>query len=459
MVYGHLIKDIVRLQSLHFQKNSQKKERKNAMAFTNFFKRWCFLIVVIYMSSVSLSFAQDVNHPSNVTIGGDLTVDGNVGMGTASPAARLNVRSGSDTEPVLKMTAAGNTSTRFLLERTGASAPDLIVTGGSGAVVGNVGIGTASPERALHVGTGAGQVTFGVGKETVQPKLNFSSGGARAVVGYNVTEDATHFSTASQVAASIEFGAGGSTIFRNDSAAVGGTAVPERMRLTNSGNVGIGTASPAARLNVWSGSDTEPVLKMTAAGNTSTRFLLERTGASAPDLIVTGGSGAVVGNVGIGTASPAAKLHVAGDAQVDGNIAAKYQDVAEWVPASTSLPPGTVVVIDPVEGNRVLLASQPYDTRVAGVVSPRPGILLGEPGDDKVKVAHSGRVKVKADSQYGPIEVGDLLVTSATPGYAMRSKPVDVNGISMHRPGTIVGKALEPLKDGKGEILTLLTLQ
>jgi len=66
---------------------------------------------------------------------------------------------------------------------------------------------------------------------------------------------------------------------------------------------------------------------------------------------------------------------------------------------------------------------------------------------------------VKADAEYGPIEVGDLLVASATPGYVMRSKPVDLNGISIHRPGTIIGKALEPLKEGQGEILTLVTLQ
>lgn len=87
------------------------------------------------------------------------------------------------------------------------------------------------------------------------------------------------------------------------------------------------------------------------------------------------------------------------------------------------------------------------------------GIILGEAGEDKVKVAHSGRVKVKVDATFGPIAVGDMLVSSATTGYAMRSTPLDVNGVAMHRPGTIVGKALEPLKEGQGEILTLLTLQ
>jgi len=29
----------------------------------------------------------------------------------------------------------------------------------------------------------------------------------------------------------------------------------------------------------------------------------------------------------------------------------------------------------------------------------------------------------------------------------------------MHRPGTLIGKALEPLEKGQGEILVLLSLQ
>ena len=51
------------------------------------------------------------------------------------------------------------------------------------------------------------------------------------------------------------------------------------------------------------------------------------------------------GNVGIGIASPESKLHVNGNVKVEGNIGAKYQDVAEWVPASGPLSAGTVVVI------------------------------------------------------------------------------------------------------------------
>ena len=166
------------------------------------------------------------------------------------------------------------------------------------------------------------------------------------------------------------------------------------------------------------------------------------------------------GNIGIG-AVPAVteKLHVAGNVVVDGNIGAKYQDVAEWVETAVPLEAGTVVIVDPTEPNRVLAAPRAYDTRVAGAVSRQPGLVLGEKSDSKAMVAQSGRVRVKADATYGAIKIGDLLVTSPNPGYAMRSKPIRVHGQSIHRPGTLLGKALEALPDGKGEILVLLTLQ
>lgn len=165
------------------------------------------------------------------------------------------------------------------------------------------------------------------------------------------------------------------------------------------------------------------------------------------------------GDVGIGTTTPTAKLDVNGSINVAGNINAKYQDVAEWVESSVRLAPGTVVIVDPVRANGVLPSSKAYDTRVAGAVSAQPGLLLGESREDKAMVAQSGRVRVKVDAAYGAIRIGDLLVTSPTPGYAMRSTPMKVAGQSLHRPGTLLGKALEALPSGKGEILVLLTLQ
>jgi hypothetical protein len=172
------------------------------------------------------------------------------------------------------------------------------------------------------------------------------------------------------------------------------------------------------------------------------------------------------GNVTIGTPTQVTgkKLYVNGDVQVDGsvigtNIRAQYQDVAEWVPSAENLAPGTVVVVDKVTGNTVTASTTAYDTSVAGVVSEQPGIILGQASASKEQVATTGRVRVRVDATKSAIRLGDLLVTSDLPGTAMKSAPIDIGGVSIHRPGTIVGKALEPLDAGIGEILVLLSLQ
>ncbi len=96
---------------------------------------------------------------------------------------------------------------------------------------------------------------------------------------------------------------------------------------------------------------------------------------------------------------------------------------------------------------------------VAGVVSEKPGIALGESGANKVLVATTGRVLVNVDASNGPIHIGDLLVTSDVPGLAMKSEPITIGNRKMHMPGTLIGKALEPLEKSSGRILVLLSLQ
>ena len=236
---------------------------------------------------------------------------------------------------------------------------------------------------------------------------------------------------------------------------LGGSSYSNTAGVFMNGNVGIGTTAPGHTLQVE-----------TAAAGQAAGFFRNLDGGQ--DVHVRLANAAVVGtaavfmggNVGIGTETPdsSAKLHVVGSIKVDGNINAKWQDVAEWVDARGRLQAGTVVVI--AEGEDVVQASQKdYDTAVAGVVSLNPGLILGTGGPGRALVAHSGRVRVDVDATYGAIAPGDLLVTSPTAGYAMKSEPVDVGGVPLHRPGTVLGKALEPLASGKGQILVLLTLQ
>jgi len=254
----------------------------------------------------------------------------------------------------------------------------------------------------------------------------------------------------------------------------------------NTGKVGIGTTAPVSKLHIVSGTDvgtallnldtgvhggTQMVVYGTANNESGFDMSVYRAGAYASRLGVNS-FGAVylqsgTGSVGIGTSTPNASYkldvngntNVTGDLNVTGNINAKYQDMAEWVESSQLLPAGTVVVLDQTKSNQVVASSQAYDTSVAGVISLQPGITLGEKTDTKVLVATTGRVKVKVDATSAPIHVGDLLVTSDVAGLAKKSEPLLLGGVQIHRPGTLIGKALEPLEKGTGEILVLLSLQ
>ncbi|MEK6324699.1 MAG: hypothetical protein AABN33_23910 [Acidobacteriota bacterium] len=251
------------------------------------------------------------------------------------------------------------------------------------------------------------------------------------------------------------------------------TSVSGNTYLNNlSDKVGIGTATPGEKLHVVGGvnvsGSSAGFNAFPRGGSGAIHVWYNPTGESSVFWSSSNGDLVTIqnaGNVGIGITAPTTKLHVVGNGYftgsltVDGNIAAKYQDLAEWVPAKNAISAGTVVVLDPEHSNHVLASSHSYDTRVAGVVSANPGVLLGEGGPGKVMVATTGRVRVKVDATNAPIRVGDLLVTSDKEGIAMRSLPLDLGGTPIHRPGTLIGKALEPLDKGVGEILVLLSLQ
>lgn len=180
---------------------------------------------------------------------------------------------------------------------------------------------------------------------------------------------------------------------------------------------------------------------------------------SAARLAITAAGRVNIGAVDGSPVGASDKLVVYGDATVTGNIAAKYQDVAEWVPSAEQYEAGTVVVLNPTQNNSVQASATPYDSTVAGVVSAKPGLILGEAGDSKLMIATTGRVKVKVDATAAPIKIGDLLVTGSKAGFAMKSQPVDIAGRKFHQPGTVIGKALEPIDKGTGEILVLLSMQ
>ncbi len=148
------------------------------------------------------------------------------------------------------------------------------------------------------------------------------------------------------------------------------------------------------------------------------------------------------------------KVDVSGNVYADGTYGSPASDFAEMLPAVDGLEPGDVLVIGP--DGKLSRSTTPYATNVAGVYSTRPGFVGGSSegvqSAGKVPLAVVGVVPVKACTENGPIQPGDLLVSSSTPGCAMKAGP--------NPPvGTVIGKALEGLEEGTDVIKMLVMLQ
>jgi hypothetical protein len=381
------------------------------------------------------------NNASGADAGNDFTVyplvltnGGNVGVGTAAPGHKLDVQGGSINSSA-GLCIAGDCKTAWSQVGGGGGSSQWTGTSSIYYNGGNVGIGTTSPSDPLHIDSAAG---WGL-------RLRYPGNGVYLRM------------SANQVSAYNSAGVG-SDLFLN----------------VDGGKVGIGTTTPASNLQIGSqapGATGTPVTmslggSYSSSAGSNLKLKLYDDGVASN----TYGIGVSSGSMDFGVHSSATYKWYAGgvskmtltsngDLSVTGTIAAKYQDVAEWVPSSQQLAAGTVVVLDTTKSNQVVSSTTGYDTRVAGVISAQPGITLGESGEGKVLVATTGRVRLKVDASRGPIQIGDLLVTSDVPGVAMKSEAVNLGGVQFHRPGTIIGKALEPLAKGQGEILVLLSLQ
>jgi hypothetical protein len=120
--------------------------------------------------------------------------------------------------------------------------------------------------------------------------------------------------------------------------------------------------------------------------------------------------------------------------------------------------PGDVLVVSASGSGTAERASMAYSPAVLGVYSAAPAFVggrtvTGDAAAGGVPIAILGVVACKVSAENGSIRPGDLLVTSATPGHAMRADR------ERTLPGTILGKALQSLDSGTGLIQVLVTLQ
>jgi hypothetical protein len=153
------------------------------------------------------------------------------------------------------------------------------------------------------------------------------------------------------------------------------------------------------------------------------------------------------------------RVWVGGELAVGGDILLANADCAEdfdVVNASTATA-GTVMVI----GDDGVLepSSRAYDRCVVGVISGagdyKPGLILDKQAssENRQPIALLGKVCCKVTAEFGAIDAGDLLTTSPVPGHAMKSSEPS------KAFGAVIGKALRPLRDGRGLIPILIALQ
>jgi hypothetical protein len=117
-------------------------------------------------------------------------------------------------------------------------------------------------------------------------------------------------------------------------------------------------------------------------------------------------------------------------------------------PVSEAVEPGDLLVLDPEASGQLRRAETMADPGVVGIVVEEASEIDGEL---RAPVALFGLAVVKADASYGAIFAGDLLTTSPTAGHAMAA--------IAPTPGTVIGKALEPLEAGTGMIRVVVMLR
>lgn len=241
--------------------------------------------------------------------------------------------------------------------------------------------------------------------------LGINNGGGEAILGYTISDNAS------------------SIVGRNDGAYAG-------VQGLNMGNNGIGVLATANSGGATGGNALVASLETGGSGNTAV-FMANDTNVARIDY---NGKGFFDGGTQMGGAD------VAEFFDVEGNI--------------KSFEPGDVLVISQNSDRKVEKSTAAYSTLVAGVYATKPGVLLTEKNaekdslDNMVPMGVIGVIPTKVCMEGGPIQRGDLIVTSSIAGVAMKADPKKV------QIGQVLGKALQSYNEnGIGKINVLVSIK
>ncbi|MBI1742162.1 hypothetical protein HYR54_03740 [Candidatus Acetothermia bacterium] len=330
---------------------------------------------------------------------------------------------------------------------------------------GNVGTGTTTPTEKLVIQTATGNYGVVHTDGTVSVGTWAGAGATGAPGGWYGTKSnhKLHF-------------------FTNDGAA--------RMTIDTAGNVGIGTVNPTERLTVAGNISATSDKGVAVRGESNSVFSIGVEGHSDSNYGVVGESNRGIGLVGVSISGEVivatlanqncistttacnifrgqnqvgnlVRIDSAGKGFFNGGTQTGGADFAESMRTTddpATLQPGDVLVIDPGHARAVKKSSAPNSKLVVGVYSVKPSILaiadhhIDDSLTGEVPVAVVGIVPTKVSAENGPIQIGDLLVSSSTPGHAMRAP-------NNPAPGTIIGKALATWESGNGVIEVMVMLR
>lgn len=398
---------------------------------------------------------------ASATVAGALSVGGNLGAGPGTPAARAHVFEPA-AAAVLRIQsglAFGAANVEFWsdprssvnewrpatirsVDNGGFTGGLAFITNGTGAaqrttqfeamrvVNGRVGIGTTTPNAALSFGTVLGDKLYlwdGAGD-----KYGFGVAGGQL---------------------RIFCGPGSDILFGDNTGAV----FSERVRISQTGNVGIGfTTDVAQKLRVngdvrvegnltvlGTGTFVGNISAPNKAGFVSDYFLNHRGDKLEQGDVVVISKAQPKNFWAVGNAIPVAEVDLtdrANDSAVCG-VVVRVVPEAElpFVEADPARKVKKGEEVHPFKG----FAAKTADVSKQGVVEDRQ---LGQ------MVTLGAYSFCKVDADIAPIQVGDLLTTSPTRGHAQKvTDPAKA-------AGSILGKALGALKKGKGKIAILVTL-
>jgi hypothetical protein len=417
---------------------------------------------------------------------------GSVGIGTLSPLEKLDVRgdmqmynsyasgveikmshvdpsSGYDSSIIksvldtISPQDGGSSMLRFYTNQnsTTSSTVALDLTRSQNAIFyGNVGIGTTSPGTALQVGDGTADDTI---------RTVFSDGSYTDVHGYGLYMSRTdsYIRPVADETQTLRIGDNGKTwnsIIHNANLHTFNNDASEWMRITSTGNVGIGTTSPNQKLHV-NGATQLGDINATTNFNTVALKVVEGTISTGPTLgsgtvgaqavlysngafgMYTGVSGTgntwmqsqrndantatynillnpLGGNVGIGVTNPSARLHVDGTVRFSSS------------------------------GDRIFIADGSFGTFELGdidgvsdeakIVGNGSNIIISNTGTETLTCSGNNRVGIGTTSPQSKLDVsgGDIEVKDIASGVIMKSPNGTRYRVTIANGGTLVVTAV-----------------